>query len=438
MKQFNRNFQINADHLCVSRTHNIYTDSNVDEIIKCKRVLDQLQARLDVLLAEFPDNSMLVELAQVIRRIGTFDINDTLIKYLTGLELVVRKAQNWQLIAAKQYALDVELKLISDLIIDWRKLELNYWKQLLTIELEQIEDNCGYVWFFHVYTVCLQFKCADADETYETLMQFMSTSPLGEFRLRLGILGMCFDLFKASEDKQSVCEILWNVLKYYEIFDGLVEAEIGKCKKEIEAELNDYIRICRWQDMNYWALKQSIDKSHKTLFKFIRKFREQMQVNCSPYLSIARVNRPDEIVAADVVVVDRVASAVEPHEFAISTAQVDYGRYYSKMRRFVRCLGAVRVRQDFITTLNDLTCTLNERFDEFKNATRDLFKMTKNTKELKDSYKKNIKNLQLQKSKTLDDLLGLLKFIGLSYRKGIFSIRNFLSLGWNWYLGRMK
>jgi midasin (ATPase involved in ribosome maturation) len=414
LKKFDKNFQLNNDELYLGRTQNIYVDSNFTEIIKCKTLMDQLKLRLVCLLAEFPNNSMLIELEQIIKRIETFNINDTLIKYLTGLELLVKKAQSWQLIAAKQYSLDEELRLISDLIIEWRKLELNYWRQLLTIESENIEQNCGYVWFFHVYTVCLQFKLENSDEIYQAFMHFMSSCPIGEFKSRLNILRMCYELFKRCDEPNArrISDILWNIHKYYEIFGKLVESEIEKSKTSIEKDLHDYIKICRWQDMNYWALKQSIDKSHKTLFKFIKKFRDQMQTDCLPYLNVANLNKSSDVLTI------KTSNQLKNSPASI-VLPADYDRFYSKMKRFANVMYDVKTTKDFISSLNDLTMTINERFNEFKTSTRTLFKANKETKELKDAYKKNIKNLQLQKSKTLDDLLGLLKFIGLSYRKGI-------------------
>jgi len=37
-----------------------------------------------------------------------------------------------------------------------------------------------------------------------------------------------------------------------------------------------FVKIARWTDMNYWALKQTTDKTHRTLHKHIKSF----QVHC--------------------------------------------------------------------------------------------------------------------------------------------------------------
>ena len=33
------------------------------------------------------------------------------------------------------------------------------------------------------------------------------------------------------------------------------------------------MKIARWSDINYWALKQTTEKTHRTLHKFIRQFQ---------------------------------------------------------------------------------------------------------------------------------------------------------------------
>lgn len=40
----------------------------------------------------------------------------------------------------------------------------------------------------------------------------------------------------------------------------------------------DHVSIMRWNDGNYWALKASTEKSHRTLVKFMKKWKVQLQL----------------------------------------------------------------------------------------------------------------------------------------------------------------
>ena len=51
---------------------------------------------------------------------------------LTGLELLVARAQLWQTTAAKHVSLDPQLRAITALAGRWRRLELASWRRLLS------------------------------------------------------------------------------------------------------------------------------------------------------------------------------------------------------------------------------------------------------------------------------------------------------------------
>jgi midasin len=93
-----------------SSLYNIYFDSNHGQVLKCKGLLVTLTARIAHLLAEWPDNPLLTQVLKIVKRIETFQLNDSLMKYLTGLELILEKSENWQTIAAQKYSLQAELK----------------------------------------------------------------------------------------------------------------------------------------------------------------------------------------------------------------------------------------------------------------------------------------------------------------------------------------
>lgn len=73
--------------------------------------------------------------------------------------------------------------------------------------------------------------------------------------------------------------VLWNVHEYFKQFSSNVENKIKQLRAPIEKKLKEYVKIVKWKDISYWAVKETLDKTHKTLHKFIREFQVKI-INC--------------------------------------------------------------------------------------------------------------------------------------------------------------
>lgn len=51
----------------------------------------------------------------------------------------------------------------------------------------------------------------------------------------------------------------------------------------LKMSIQDMTEITKWSDVNYWALKHSTEKSHKTLHKLARKYEANLILwfNCN-------------------------------------------------------------------------------------------------------------------------------------------------------------
>ena len=65
-----------------------------------------------------------LQLITIVERIRTFPVTSPLMKFVNGLEMVLAKAQEWEQVAAKHVSLSSHLEAITQIIIQWRKLEL--------------------------------------------------------------------------------------------------------------------------------------------------------------------------------------------------------------------------------------------------------------------------------------------------------------------------
>lgn len=78
--------------------------------------------------------------------------------------------------------------------------------------------------------------------------------------------------------------ILWNIYTYFSQFTNIVIAKIKEIRSPIEKKLKDYVKIVRWKDISYWAIKETLQKTHRTLHKYMRDFRNILNQRVSPYL----------------------------------------------------------------------------------------------------------------------------------------------------------
>lgn len=57
------------------------------------------------------------------------------------------------------------------------------------------------------------------------------------------------------------------------------------------------MKIAKWNDSNFWAMKQAADKSHHTLHKFVRRYEVLKQDNVSTIFAYSKILSLCEIFA---------------------------------------------------------------------------------------------------------------------------------------------
>lgn len=66
--------------------------------------------------------------------------------------------------------------------------------------------------------------------------------------------------------------VLWNMHEYFKQFVPNVEQKISELRQPIEKKLKEYVKIVKWKDISYWAIKDTLEKTHKTLHKHMKEF----------------------------------------------------------------------------------------------------------------------------------------------------------------------
>ncbi|CAM9165037.1 unnamed protein product [Ectocarpus sp. 4 AP-2014] len=117
--------------LLVDPLVNFHLDGNVAETRLADGPLASVLRRVAGLLEDFPGHGVLIQIARVADRVRRMPLHSPLAAVLAGVELTLRKAQDWEQHAHRGVSLKDELRSLSSLVVRWRAIELKSWPQLL-------------------------------------------------------------------------------------------------------------------------------------------------------------------------------------------------------------------------------------------------------------------------------------------------------------------
>ncbi|TKS75776.1 Midasin MIDAS-containing protein [Collichthys lucidus] len=425
--------------------YDFYQQPNTSEARLCLPVLEQLSGAVKQRLEDWPEHPALVQLTMVVERIMAFSLASPLAKFLNGLEILLSKAQDWENNASRSVSLRKELEPITQLIIQWRKLELNCWSSSLDNAVKQHTEKSTKHWF-SIYQLVERYleeqrmdantgeevECLSLSSVSSTLQAFMEGSTLGEFHTRLAMLLTfhCHLLLIPNQTGQgSLSSLLWNLHKYYSQFSECIQTRISQLRQPIEKELKDFVKISRWNDVSFWSIKQSVNKTHRTLFKFVKKFQGALSGLSVPALveqgssaSLDSVDaNPEE---TPIHRVHRALKSVppgkgrdlqneEPNE-GVEASSLQ-GRLAVLCRKMKKMCTQLLKKNPMPELAEDLDCFTGEVISNL----RDLQSLSIDSSAEKEKQKAEVKHILQQKQRALSDLFKMLTEIGLSYRKGL-------------------
>ncbi|KAH9080394.1 midasin [Lactarius deliciosus] len=281
----------------VLRPYNFYVDSHVPEIQRATAAVESLKQRLEVLMQEWPDQMVLHHLNDRCTQILNLGIQSPLAKVLVILETLLLQTDDWEMYANRQNTLQNHRQSLTELIISWRRLELSSWRGLLRTEAIAFEEGVS-DWWFRLYDATVrgileivELNHSDGLDDYldhlvPLLDNYLKSSPLGQFSRRLDLL-RSFGLFlrhlshtkseQAREPLRRVQRIVHSTQAYYSQFLSPITSSLTSQERGVEAEIQGFIKIASWKDVNVQALRASAKKTHHQLYKVIRKYRDIMR-----------------------------------------------------------------------------------------------------------------------------------------------------------------
>lgn len=147
--------------------------------------------------------------------------------------------------------------------------------------------NSASKWWFHLYSLTSAYIHPDSNSPevefkafVETVQKFIESATLGDFEPRLDLLYVfhCHTNNMPSSEKQtSASFVFWNLHSFYSQFLSEVHARIKELSAPVQKELSDFIKIARWNDTNYWTVKETVKKTHRFLHRCIKKYQVKIK-----------------------------------------------------------------------------------------------------------------------------------------------------------------
>jgi midasin len=278
----------------VVRPYNFYVDSNAPEIRRAATVVESLKQGLDHLIQEWPDQMVLQHLKDRCTQILSLSIQSPVAKVLTLIEQLLLQTDDWEMYASQATTLKKHRSAITDLVIFWRRLELSSWRGLLRTQAITFEEGVS-EWWFRLYNAVVRGlleivdrSCLDSlddylDQLVPLLDGFLKSSPLGQFSQRLDLLRSFGPFLQhliltksepAEEPIRRVQRIIHSTQAYYSQFVSSITSSLTSQEKVVSEDIQGFIKIASWKDVNVQALKASAKKTHHQLYKAIRKYRD--------------------------------------------------------------------------------------------------------------------------------------------------------------------
>lgn len=423
-----------------TKAYDFYRDCNIEEVRQCIPVCDDILNRVDQLLQEWPAHPTLRSIRSIIERIYTFPVTSAVSRFLTGLELLLVKMHQWEENAHSGVSMVDHVSTLTQQIISWRKLELSCWKGYLDATFHDLRSDTSKWWFF-LYALVEGYN-SDAEgasdesvtkgKLLESLELFMNESSLVEFEPRLQLL-LTFHChmyyYQDSDRKNSIMALLWNIYKYYEQFVDDVRARIAALKSPIEKKLRDFVKIARWNDISYWAVKETVEKTHRTLHKFVKEFQNVLKQNVSSCLTVRSGSYSGEMNKG--IWDDHRKYSINPKDFAVPKPSHFVEVSTLSVSKLVAKAETLRVRAaklcEETVLMSSYPCVrakIENFVEDFLEQSARLRDMDIDRSAPKTKQKSQAKSILQQKRMTLANYFKALTQMGVSYRTGVLALKN--------------
>ena len=252
-----------------------YSSVDVKLLIEKLPVIQKLKDKTDMLLEEFHYNESLQDVSRLCAEFCTLSIDrSSMISLVLFLVRILNRADEWQKLADKAHLLPLDS--LIEWIIEWRRLEVIQWEPLFLNIRRDFESEAIEV---GMHLVKILINADITPELIFTVDSFLLACPAGQLLQRL-------DIIQSSSQFTKARNLLDLLISYYKVnIVPKIEEYLSSTREPLEAELKLFLQTMHWNDHNLYSMQASTNKSHKTLARILRNYKDALSRSVSSILT---------------------------------------------------------------------------------------------------------------------------------------------------------
>ncbi|CAB3367536.1 Hypothetical predicted protein [Cloeon dipterum] len=413
---------LNHDTDYSKRPYDFYRDPLPSEAVKGLPLLKAILQRVHELMQEWPEHPTLQTLETLCDRLMTFPSKSPLARFLCGFELLLSQLQSWEAHAHTGVSMGALSQAVADLVLEWRRLELQKWTEALDSVEYKCKQKAFSRWWCHLATLIDPTGHQDSfsvQDVISAIQQFMEQSTMGDFAVRLRLLKAfyCQASHGQGSQLQDLQKVLWNAFTFYSQFLQPVLNRLKSLRAPIEKKLKEAVKIARWTETNYWALRQKIEKTHRTLFKHMRDYQEVLDQKASTAMNVPPVVLKEWSLEMNVLAY---LSSIKSDSTLLQDDSLGANSWFKKAQKLCKDMMSSYRYPEIIKQISNIVLEIE---DTTKLVLSQGASPGKNGD--KDKFKSDQKNLLQRKRKAVADTFKSIQQLGVSYRTGTIHKFNF-------------
>ncbi|KAH7349444.1 midasin [Plectosphaerella cucumerina] len=400
----------------VEGKYNFYVDPNLPAVRQLISLVNKVEVRFRE-LQQVDEIGFMQPLADVLtscEALLAIVHTEPLASILPKLERLHGIVYEWQHggYAPAVYGAPVLYASLTETIINWRREELKTWAKLFDQEADKCREDAD-SWFFMAYQVVVAVPLSMVDSASELqhyavnlvkeLEVYFSTSIAGQFSARLALLGQL----------HKHLELL--VVDYPLLRSVTINSSISQARAPIEKNVKNTVLMASWKDTNINALRESARKSHRSLFRLVRKFRAVLG---QPVTTIINQGLPESSNVAGSQVSQEPAD-LKVDVQALTRCQDVAPAWLQKHKRLSNVSKTLSIMKSVVQINSDAVDPQQELVSFIESTTESIALLRKETPSILTEENKNqVKHLKTRKRNLFADVLKALRQMGIRHNLG--------------------
>lgn len=254
---------------------NVYEENDTQLVINCVKQLKALTNRVDEILALFPENVILKNIMESVETFVNCGADHPLMYYTSMLERVLERTELWEANTCREYSLNDYSIPLKQTILEWRKLEVICWENILT----HANTLSHYGALLASWPLISSFT--DFNETSEVfeknlvvlMTEWFTNASLNDLKARLESGDMIVKWLKLSKKREGVLPKVEGVIRYYKQYLQMLDKKVEPFEAEAKEKLEALVKVAKYTDLNLWSVKDSTQRVHNQICRIIHAYK---------------------------------------------------------------------------------------------------------------------------------------------------------------------